>query len=61
MLREKAVNLTPKSPWHCQKFYTEYRYFGVKESFNVELTCIRVISNCFKKQKNFIKFISINN
>ena len=31
MLREKAVNLTTNSPWHCQKLYTEYRYFGVKD------------------------------
>ncbi|XP_078319868.1 uncharacterized protein LOC144621092 [Crassostrea virginica] len=30
ILREKAANLKPNSPWHCQVFCTGYRYFGVE-------------------------------
>ena len=30
ILRAKAANLTPNSPWHCQAFCTGYRYFGVE-------------------------------
>ena len=30
ILREKAGNLKPNSPWHCQKFCAGYRYFGVE-------------------------------
>ncbi|XP_078318834.1 uncharacterized protein LOC111118066 [Crassostrea virginica] len=30
ILRAKAANLTPNSPWHCQAFCTGYRYFGLE-------------------------------
>ncbi|XP_022312919.2 sialate:O-sulfotransferase 2-like isoform X2 [Crassostrea virginica] len=37
ILREKAGNLKPNSPWHCQKFCAGYRYFGVE--FGKECFC----------------------
>ncbi|XP_078317376.1 sialate:O-sulfotransferase 1-like isoform X2 [Crassostrea virginica] len=30
ILREKATYLNVNSPWHCQKFCGEYKYFGLE-------------------------------
>ena len=32
ILREKATYLNVNSPWHCQKFCGEYKYFGLEVS-----------------------------
>ena len=60
ILREKAADLKRNSPWHCQVFCTWYRYFGVEVRiycFNITLTYVRVISDCIKQYKFFIKII----